>query len=124
MVWARACEVGCAVSVCRPEDIYAGYKGDAKSDADPRGNGNDGNDFLYMLVCVYGAGFPDDLDILDRRPYLRGESCTRCPDRFSNCISSSQKPSPPRNRTFGAGDEINGKGEEYIYNLCCKSLNN
>ena len=120
MVWARACEVGCAVSVCRPEDIY----GDAKPDADPRGNGKigDGNDFVYMLVCIYGAGFPGNFNLFGRRPYLYGEPCIDCPNRFSSCTPSYKKPSPPQNLIIDAKNVV-GKGEEF-YNLCCKSYYN
>ena len=51
------CEVGCALSVCRPEQIYSI---DTKGDAGADGQGSQILDKVFMLVCVYGAGAGED----------------------------------------------------------------
>ena len=83
MVWARARGIGCALSVCSPEQIY--------NEEDPNlgvdGQGSQIIDRLFMLVCVYGAGFPEDANLGNQRPYRAGEPCSECPrDRYPLCF--------------------------------------
>ena len=116
MVWARACEVGCALSVCRPEEIY-----DPQIEV-PNGQGGGTLDFLFMLVCVYGAGFPGDATLDNYRPYRAGQPCSECPeDRFPLCLDEAASPASQQ-LTFGAG----GPGpvpHVQLPFLCCKEVN-
>ena len=125
MVWALACEVGCALSVCRPEQIYDDLnEGDPRPGAD--GQGGQILDRLFMLVCVYGAGFPGDDDLANYRPFRAGEPCSECPrDRFPLCLNeSSASPANPLQAvdlTFGAGGE-EPVTHAQLPNLCCKKI--
>ena len=135
MVWARACEVGCALSVCHPEEIYDDLD---EGDPDPKpesanGQGSQIIDRLFMLVCVYGAGFPGDADLGNYYPYWAGEPCSECPrDRFPLCFNETSAalgspPEPMDLLTFGVGEEpVNPP----VYPpwqlpfLCCKNTYN
>ena len=100
MVWARAYEIGCALSVCRPEQIY--NEGDPNLGVD--GQGSQIIDYLFMLVCVYDAGFPGDADLGNQHPYRAGEPCSGCPrDCFPLCSRAPQ--ATLLNLTFGSGRE-------------------
>ena len=123
MVWARACEVGCALSVCRPEEIY-----DDLNEGDPRPEGANGQgsqilDRLFMLVCVYGAGFPGDADLSSYDPYQAGEPCSECPeDRFPLCLDDIPSPGSPAatmDLAFGAGG---APTHAQLPFLCCKRI--
>ena len=129
MVWARAFEVGCALSVCHPEEIY-----DDLDDGDPKPEGANRQggriiNRLFMLVCVYGAGFPGDADIGNYYPYWAGEPCSECPrDRFPLCLNemSAAPGSPPEPMdlmTFGAGEEPVYTPWQLPF-LCCKNTYN
>uniref|UniRef100_A0A5K3FQ20 SCP domain-containing protein n=1 Tax=Mesocestoides corti TaxID=53468 RepID=A0A5K3FQ20_MESCO len=58
MVWAVSTQVGCASKECP--------------------NGRDTLKSRYALVCIYKPG--DNL--LDKRPYESGTSCSQCPDGY------------------------------------------
>ena len=123
MVWARACEIGCALSVCRPEEIYNDLD---EGDPRPEGANGQGIDRLFMLVCVYGAGFPGDADLGSYYPYWAGEPCSECPrDRFPLCFNktsatSGSLPQPMDLITFDAGGEQPVFTPRQLPFLCCK----
>jgi hypothetical protein len=124
MVWARACEVGCALSVCRPEEIY-----DDLDEGDPRPEGanGQGSHNLFMLVCVYGAGFPGDADLGSYYPYWAGQPCSECPrDRFPLCfneslaISDSSPQALDLTLAMGAGGEEPGMYTPWQLPFLCR----
>ena len=77
-----------------------------------------------MLVCVYGAGFPGDADLINYYPYTEGVPCSECPtDRFPLCLEEPYtKGSSLRAQdlTFGAGGDDPPHAQ--LPNLCCKKL--
>ena len=99
MVWARACEIGCALAKCSNSELI-------------RTSGSSESSSNYLLVCAYGPHFSNALQS-NSRPYQRGgTSCQHCPNRFNECgdISRPTYSSPPAG--FMA--------TEPITNLCCK----
>ena len=78
-------EVGCALSVCRPEQIYSI---DTKGDACADGQGSQILNKVFMLVCVYGAGFPGDADLDNYYLYAEGVPCSECcTDRLNSLFA-------------------------------------
>ena len=120
MVWADACEVGCAIVSCPSlSDLYYYH-----FLYDPFSDDGDSTHpaTAYMMVCVYGPGYPSD--IYNQPPYTRGTPCSECPDQFSECEESSYHNSPPQYRQYvedhlqlatGAGLE-----DTLLGGLCCK----
>ena len=120
MVWAKACEVGCAVARC--PNLLSYYNQYWSHYAADRGSEDDGN--LYYLVCYYGGpGYPEvPSNIIYRRPpYHRGRSCSYCPDEYPLCYSPYYYQPPNDNETdtdlavgtgVDAGNTIGG--------LCCE----
>ena len=51
MVWARACEIGCAIALC-PDDV---------------GPSGKSGPYLQLLVCAYGPHYPMTADLPIRR---------------------------------------------------------
>ena len=121
MVWARARGIGCALSVCSPEQIY--NVGDPNLGVD--GQGSQIIDRLFMLVCVYGAGFPEDANLSNQRPYRAGEPCSECPrDRYPQCFREplAAPLASPLDLTFGFRREQQIR-QRRLPNLCRKCWN-
>ena len=116
MVWADACEVGCAIVNCPSlSDLYYyHFLYDPFSDEVTPGT-------AYVMVCVYGPGYPSD--IYNRPPYISGAPCSSCPDQFSQCEESTYHSSPPQYArdylpaAIGAGLEDAALG-----GLCCEYI--
>ena len=123
MVWAEACEVGCAIVNCPSlSDLYY-YHFLYNPFSDDDNGANPAT--AYVMVCVYGPSFPSD--IYNRPPYVHGTACSQCPNQFSECEENSYY--PPRQyvlqhylqyrhqQATGAGlEDVNLGG------LCCKWL--
>ena len=80
MVWSKACEVGCAIAQCEGlQDNFNRFYG--------RGlpSGYDGP--LYLLVCIYGAGYPENMEDMFyvKHPYRAGSPCSECPPLYPLC---------------------------------------
>ena len=114
MVWADACEVGCAIVNCPSLSnlyyyhfLYNPFSDDYTNPAT-----------AYVMVCVYGPGYPSD--IYNQPPYIHGPPCTQCPDQFLECEESTYHNSPPQYvqnyllQATGAGLE------GALGGLCCK----
>ena len=117
MVWAEACEVGCAIVNCpNLSDLYYyHFYYDPFSDKIVPYT-------AYSIVCVYGPGFPKY--IYHNPPYITGEPCTQCSEQSSECEDSASMHynSPPQYQRYmrydvtGAGAGIDEGG------LCCELL--
>jgi hypothetical protein len=123
MVWADAYRVGCAVVNCPNLSdlyyyhyLYDPFTDDGTSDtAHPN--------TAYMMVCVYGPGYPSS--IYNLPPYIRGAPCSQCSDQSSECEQSTYHNSPPQyaqqylnaHQATGAGFE-----DPLLGGLCCKQL--
>ena len=83
MVWSKACEVGCAMVECSGlqehfDRFYNPHRYNLHNYEAP----------LYLLVCVYGAGYPeDDEDMFYiHHPYRAGQPCSNCPPQYPLCL--------------------------------------
>ena len=82
MVWARACEVGCAITECSGlQEDYNRYYRNYYNHNDP----HEGS--VFLLVCVYGGAYPDSVEDLlySHHPYRAGPPCRDCPRRYPLC---------------------------------------
>ena len=89
MVWAGACEVGCAIVECPSlSDLYYyHYIYNPFSEEEYP-------ETAYLMVCVYGPGYPTE--IYNNRPYTPGEPCSECPDQYSECDDDHYQRSQPQ----------------------------
>ena len=95
MVYATACEVGCALAECPylpPKDV-AYFQSFAMDK-----NGLDvENPDTFLVVCNYGPGLSEN-NIYKLRPYYQGRPCSRCPEEYSSCddgaVGGQQGPRP------------------------------
>ena len=83
MVWSKACEVGCAIAECSGlQEHFNRFYG--------RGRHSDYHGPLYLLVCIYGAGYPENMEDMFyfKHPYRAGTPCSECPPRYPLCDSN------------------------------------
>ena len=102
MVWARACEIGCAIALC-PDDV---------------GPSGKSGPYSQLLVCAYGPRFPMTLEN-SRPPYQAGRgrnarSCQHCRNGFRVCDTIDE----PDYGKASAPPGIKAMGD--VGNLCCK----
>ena len=114
MVWASACEVGCAITECSGlQDDYNSYYNNYYSY-------HNHNSPVYLLVCVYAGDYPENVDHLfyHQHPYKAGPPCSDCPPLYPLC-----NPNP----YFIHGDSAAASQLELgiatggIGGLCCKN---
>ena len=109
MVWSKACEVGCAIAKCSGlAGPFKRFYGESHYDGP-----------LYLLVCVYGAGYPENTENMFyfKHPYRAGPPCRDCPPLYPLC-----QPNPFVSSEGHGNDELQVHGDSTtIYGgLCCK----
>ena len=112
MVWSKACEVGCAIAECSGlQRHFQRFYG--------RGHPSDYDGPLYLLVCIYGAGYPENTEDMFyfKHPYRAGPPCRDCPPLYPLC-----QPNPfVSPEVHGDNEfEVQGDSTTLFGGLCCK----
>ena len=111
MVWSKACEVGCAIAECSGlQEHFNTFYG--------QGRHSDYDGPLYLLVCIYGAGYPENMEDMFyfKHPYRAGPPCDECPPLYPLC-----QPNPFISPDVHAVHAAQENATTAIFGgLCCK----
>ena len=115
-MWARTCEIGCAIVECKNHHIFADYvyyflylmySGNLQMAV---------RDSYYVVVCKYAPGNPNST----RRPYKRGMPCRRCPRNARLCDQSFGNYTYTPLESEVGGQEVDEIDDSMSTGLCCQ----
>lgn len=112
MVWAKSCEVGCAIAECPNLYGYIYYPyflaalSLLENSPDPP--------IPHLVVCNFGPGLSDD-HLYHIRPYKKGLPCYHCPEAYPLCDRTHYGYYTP----LGSQPTTDEDVESYLTGLCC-----